>query len=72
MQPHWNYEMRAINANSTEFTYSVTIGNKGLFSRIFIQPIFLWTIKGRLEKSHLYMKSLLDSGDVLSQSGSSA
>ncbi|OUS26880.1 hypothetical protein A9Q99_16835 [Gammaproteobacteria bacterium 45_16_T64] len=72
LQPHWNYEMRAIDENKTEFHYSVTIGNKGIISRLFVQPFFLWTIKGRLEKSHSYMKSLLDDGLVLSKSDESA
>jgi len=68
VQPHWNYEMRAIGDNKTEFNYSVTVGNNGIFSRLFIQPLFLWTIKGRLEKSHHYMKALFDDGLVLSKS----
>tara|TARA_R110001592_G_scaffold229659_1_gene486327 strand:- start:547 stop:1041 length:495 start_codon:yes stop_codon:yes gene_type:complete len=66
VQPHWDYNFKALDNGRCEFRYRVYTTNHSLYAR-FLQFFFMALAKPRLNYSHPRMVELLSSGIVRSQ-----
>lgn len=66
VQPHWDYNFKALDHRRCEFSYRVYTTNHSFYARL-LQFFFMALAKPRLNYSHPRMVELLNSGIVRSQ-----
>lgn len=65
VDPHFCYQLKSIDHNTTTFNYQVYTHKKGLLTNLVAVPLLKLVIDGRLRRSHRYLKKILDSGEAV-------